>query len=104
MLPVDHPKRTEAQLDSAVAMLEAGNPTSCRESVLKPMMEQNDQVITGSCTGQLLALNHVLFRHVICVRALMPDPKSEGAIAYVGSQYCSKQAECLSGPVDRNHS
>ena len=44
VLPMDHPKRTEAQLDSAVAMLEAGNPTNCAESMLKPMMELNDQV------------------------------------------------------------
>ena len=44
MLPADHPKRTEAQLDSAVAMLEASNPTGCVDLVLKPMMEQNDQV------------------------------------------------------------
>lgn len=52
MLPVDHPKRTEAQLDSAVAMLEAGNPASCAESVLKPMMEQNDQVILNHTCGE----------------------------------------------------
>lgn len=44
VLPTDHPKRTEAQLDSAIAMLETGNLTDCAESVLKPMMEQNDQV------------------------------------------------------------
>ena len=48
VLPMDHPKRTEAQLDSAIAMLEGGNPTSCAESVLKPMMEQNNQVQTFS--------------------------------------------------------
>ncbi len=44
VLPVDHPKRTEAQLDSAVAMLEGGNISSCADSVLKPMMEQTEQV------------------------------------------------------------
>ncbi len=44
VLPVDHPKRTEAQLESAVAMLEGGNISSCADSVLKPMMEQTEQV------------------------------------------------------------
>jgi len=44
VLPVDYPKRTEAQLDSAVAMLEGGNISSCADSVLKPLMEQTEQV------------------------------------------------------------
>lgn len=44
VLPVDHPKRTEALLDSGVGMLEAGNPTGCANTILKPMMEQNEQV------------------------------------------------------------
>ena len=44
VLPVDHPKRTEAQLDSAVAMLQAGNTSTCADSVLKPMMELTEQV------------------------------------------------------------
>lgn len=44
VLPVDHPKRTEAQLDSAVALLEAGNTTICADTLLKPMMEQTEQV------------------------------------------------------------
>ena len=44
VLPVDHPKRTDAQLDSAVAMLEGGNISSCADSILKPMMDQTEQV------------------------------------------------------------
>lgn len=44
VLPGDHPKRTDAQLDAAVAMLEQGNPSGCAENILKPMMEQNEQV------------------------------------------------------------
>ncbi|KAL3153047.1 hypothetical protein ABBQ38_012071 [Trebouxia sp. C0009 RCD-2024] len=67
VLPADHPKRTEAQLDLAVAMLEAGNTTSCADSVLKPMMEQNDQAFYQGLpapapqhVGSVLTLAHFL--------------------------------------------
>ena len=46
VLPDDHPKRTDTQLDSAIGMLESGNLTACAEQILKPMMEQTQQVDT----------------------------------------------------------
>ena len=54
VLPADHPKRTDAQLDSAVAMLEQGSPSGCAENILKPMMEQNEQV----CYGHTSDMSH----------------------------------------------
>ena len=54
VLPVDHPKRMEALLDSAVEMLQGGNSAGCADSVLRPTMEQTDQV--GLDALQLLAL------------------------------------------------
>lgn len=67
VLPVDHPKRTEAQLDSAVAMLEGGSISSCADSILKPMMEQTEQAfqqgLSAPCpqhVGTALALAHFL--------------------------------------------
>ncbi len=58
VLPVDHPKRTEAQLDSAVAMLEGGSISSCADSILKPMMEQTEQVILNAIIQPLPHLVH----------------------------------------------
>ena len=48
MLPADHPKRTDAQLDSAVRMLESGDTTACAERILKPMMEETQKVMLFS--------------------------------------------------------
>ena len=49
VLPLDHAKRTDAVLDSAVAMLESGNSNAM--SLLEPMMEQNEQAsaVWSSC-------------------------------------------------------
>ena len=44
VLPEGHPTRTDAQLDMGVGMLERGDPTTCAEQILKPMMEQTEQV------------------------------------------------------------
>lgn len=44
VLPPDHQQRTEVLLDSGVAMLQAGNASGCANTVLQPMMEQNEQV------------------------------------------------------------
>ncbi|KAL0026873.1 hypothetical protein WJX77_008203 [Trebouxia sp. C0004] len=67
VLPVDHPNRNEALLDSAVAMLEGGNTSSCADSVLKPMMEQTEQAFQQGLSapatqhaGPALALAHFL--------------------------------------------
>ena len=71
MLPVDHPKRTEAQLDSAVAMLEGGSISSCADSILKPMMEQTEQV--GPQSLGHLVYNHTTLHTVPCCAMLCQD-------------------------------
>ena len=80
VLPADHPKRTEAQLDSAVTMLEAGNPTSGADSVLKPMMEQNDQV---ACIGSrsLFLCEPCCCQMSFCV-SQHKDPFMDQGVAY----------------------
>ena len=76
VLPEGHPTRTDAQLDMGVGMLERGDPTTCAEQILKPMMEQTEQV------GQFFVR---MFQTEICFLSLC---KGLGQGVKVGPNRC----------------